>query len=376
MAEAFKNLLNQEIIHAMAGHFQKHWARFDARGFEAAAAKNLDTLELKARTGQIADAMIKYLPVDFRKAGKIILASLGTPLGENLSAGRVNARGIAGWAVMPMTHYVGLHGHDHFDLSMTLFKEMTKRASSEFGIRFFLLKSPTKTLGVLRTWTTDKNQHVRRLVSEGIRPRLPWGMRLPVFINDPMPVINLLERLKDDDEEYVRRSVANNLNDIAKDHPDLVAKIAARWIKGASRERRKLIRHACRTLIKNGHKKTLAVLGFQPPEIKRARIGITTPQVLFGNTLQFTLSLVSDFSQDQILNIDYIIHHQKANGSTSPKVFKWRTLSLPAKQKLTLSKKHAIRKITTRVYYPGLHTLELVVNGVSVGKGNFELLIP
>ncbi len=376
MAEPFKNLLNKEIIEGMAEHFKRQWPRFDAKGFVTAATKDLDALELKARTERITDTMIEYLPADFEKAGEIILASLGHPLDDDISAGTVDAKGIAGWAITPLTHYVGLRGHDHFDLSMTLLKEMTKRASSEFGIRFFLLESPAKTLSVLKTWTTDNNPHVRRLVSEGIRPRLPWAMRLPIFIKDPLPVIDLLERLKDDDEEYVRRSVANNLNDIAKDHPDVVAEIAAQWIKGASEERKKLIRHACRTLIKNGHKKTLEVLGFKTPKIKQASIDILTPEVVFGDALQFTLSLCSDFNQDQALMIDYIIHHQKANGTTSPKVFKWRMTTLPANKMLSSTKKHAIKEITTRVYYPGVHTVEVMVNGVSVGAADFQLLMP
>ena len=305
-----------------------------------------------------------------------MLASLGSPLNDDISAGTVDAKGIAGWAVTPLTHYVGLRGHDHFDLSMTLFKEMTKRASSEFGIRFFLLESSERTLSVLKTWTVDNNQHVRRLVSEGSRPRLPWAMNLPNYIKDPSPVIELLEELKDDNKEYVRRSVANNLNDIAKDHPDTVAEIASQWLKGASNERKKLIRHACRTLVKNGHKKTLKVLGFNPPKIQKANISLSTPEVVFGDTLQFTLSICSDSSKDQPLMIDYIVHHQKANGKTSPKVFKWRTTTLLAEKTLTLTKNHAIKKITTRKYYPGLHAVEIMVNGISLGKSDFNLLMP
>jgi len=376
MAEPFKNLLNKDVIKGMAMHFQRQWSKFDAKGFVAAATKDLDTLELKARTEQITNTMIDYLPADFKKAGKIMLASLGSPLVDDLSAGTVDAKGIAGWAVTPLTHYVGLRGHDHFDLSMNLFKEMTKRASSEFGIRFFLLASPQRTLSVMKTWATDRNQHVRRLVSEGSRPRLPWAMSLPVFIKDPTPVLELLEKLKDDKKEYVRRSVANSLNDIAKDNSELVAETAAQWMKDASKERKKLIRHACRTLVKNGHKKTLKVLGFKSPKIKQASIDILTPNVTFGNALKFTFSISSDVNRNQDLLIDYIIHHQKANGKTSPKVFKWRTTILTGKNRLTLDKKHVVRKITTRVYYPGLHMVEVMVNGVSMAKADFQLLMP
>ena len=376
MAEPFKNLLNKEIIESMATHFQRQWPELDDKAFVAMATNDLDALELKARTERITETMIDHLPADFEKAAKIMLASLGTPLADDISAGTVDAKGISGWAVTPMTHYVGLRGHDHFDLSMMLFKEMTKRASSEFGIRFFILASPNKTLEALRTWTTDDNQHVRRLVSEGIRPRLPWAMQLPMFIKDPTPVIDLLEKLKDDEAEYVRRSVANNLNDIAKDHPDLVADIAERWLQGANQERKRLIKHACRTLIKNGHKKTLAVLGFKAVKIKYANIDILTPTVVFGDALEFRFSLCPDINQDQAVIIDYIIHHQKANGSTSPKVFKWRTTTLAAEKTLTSTKKHTIKKITTRVYYPGLHRVEIMVNGVSVAAADFQLLMP
>jgi len=288
----------------------------------------------------------------------------------------VDDDGISGWAIMPITHYVGVRGHDHFDLSMTIFKELTKRFTAEFGIRFFLLGSPEKTLSVLKLWVKDEDRHVRRLVSEGTRPRLPWAMCLPLFIKDPSAVIDLLEGLKDDGEEYVRRSVANNLNDIAKDHPDVVADVAERWMKGASYERKKLVRHACRTLIKNGHKKVLRVFGYTSAKIQRAVLEVKTPELIFGHVLEFTLSVASDCGHDQPLMIDYIIHHQKANGKTLPKIFKWRTKTLEANKLLTVTKKHAIKKITTRKYYPGAHRLEVVINGTSVGIADFNLLMP
>ncbi len=376
MPEPLKNLFNHDVIAGMAWHFKSHWPQFDADGFVAAASNNLETLELKARSDQITDAMIQYLPNAFQKAAAIMLASLGPPSVNDTFTSALGTRGITGWAVIPMTNYVGRQGGEYFDLSMTLFKEMTRRASSEFGIRLFLLKSPKKTLSVLKTWATDKNQHVRRLVSEGTRPRLPWAMNLPAFIKDPSPVIELLNMLKDDDKEYVRRSVANNLNSIAKDHPDVVADIAEKWMKGASPDRTKLIRHACRTLIKNGHQKALLALGYRPPIIQRANIDILTPIVQFGHTLKFSLSVYSNADHDQSLIIDYAIHHKKANGKTSPKVFKWRTTILPAQEMLNAIKIHAIKKISTRVYYPGVHTVEVIVNGVSVGSAEFQLLIP
>lgn len=375
MPEPFKNLLNEKIIIGMGGHLAKAWPEFDSAAFAARATKNLDDLELKERSAQITEALSAFLPDDFERAALIMLASLAPDDGGDIGSAEVNCRGIEGWAVMPMTHYVGLRGLEHFDLSMMLLKEMTKRSSSEFGIRFFLLAEPERTLSVLKTWVDDPNYNVRRLISEGTRPRLPWAMRLPAFMEDPAPILPLLEALKDDGEEYVRRSVANNLNDIAKDHPDIVARIAGQWLKGADKSRKRLIRHACRTLIKQGHQGTLKALGYGPPCIELEKLGIFTPRVPFGAALEFELWLASTANYAQPLIIDYAIHHRKASGSTTPKIFKWKTTTLAPLETLRAKRKHAIKKITTRVYYPGAHLLEIFVNGVSIGREDFELVM-
>ena len=375
MPEPFKNFFNTSLIAGMGEHLWKAWPGFDRDAFYSSAVSNLDALQLKQRSTQITEALAAFLPPDFEAAAGMLLASL-TP-DENLDVGSavVDSRGLAGWAIMPMTHYVGLYGLGHFDLSMTLFKEMTKRFSSEFGIRFFLLERPERTLSVLKTWTTDPNRHVRRLVSEGTRPRLPWTMRLPAFIDDPAPILPLLEALKDDEEEYVRRSVANNLNDIAKDHADLVAEIAGRWLRDAGRDRVRLVRHGCRTLIKQGHRETLKALGYGPPAAELERLNIVTPRVIFGDALEFDLIVKSTASDPQPMIIDYAIHHRKANGRLAPKVFKWKTTILDPHALLTAKRKHPIREITTRVYYPGTHRLEILVNGVSLGSAPFELIM-
>ncbi len=375
MAEPLKNLFTPENIQGMAWHFERQWSGFPVALFVASATENFEHLALKQRSNQIKNAMLRCLPQNYEKAAGIMLASLGRELGDDLSAGNVDEAGISGWSVMPMADYVGERGLGHFDLSMTLFKAITKRSSSEFGLRHFLIAAPEKTLAVLHDWVGDENQHVRRLVSEGTRPRLPWGMRLPVFIENPYPVIELLERLKDDEQIYVRRSVANSLNDMAKDHPDIVADIAERWLDNTCERRKKLLNHACRTLVKNAHEKTLSVLGFDKPKMLDAELCIFTPVLEFEGCLQFSFVIHSAAEYEQSLVIDYIIHHQKANGSTSPKVFKWRVTTLNAKGSLVLNKKHAIRKITTRVYYPGFHKLEIMVNGVVLATGEFQLVM-
>jgi 3-methyladenine DNA glycosylase AlkC len=376
MPEPFKNLFNKKVITAMGEEFSKAWPDFDGDGFISSASRNLGKLELKARSAQITAALVDYLPEDFDKAADIMLASLAPDIEAPSSGDADTPSGISGWAIMPMAEYVGVHGLAHFDISMNLFREMTKRFSAEFGIRFFLIEEPKRTLRVLQEWTSDANHHVRRLVSEGTRPRLPWAMRMPAFIEEPALILPLLESLKDDDEEYVRRSVANNLNDIAKDHPDIVARIAAQWLKGASKNRKKLIRHACRTLVKQGHRETLKALGYGPPSVRLENLKVLTPQVIFGGALEFDFSMASTATRTQSLIIDYAIHHRKANGSTSPKVFKWKTTTLMPTNTLSAKRKHPMRKITTRIYYPGTHRLEVLVNGVPIGITDFELLMP
>ncbi|MBT6346655.1 MAG: DNA alkylation repair protein [Nitrospina sp.] len=375
MPEPIKNLLSRAVIRHMAEHFTKTFSDFDAAGFIKLAGNNLESLELKQRSTQITRTMRTFLPDDFEESAEIILASLAPVDVDNIDNSKINNQGLCGWAIMPMADYVGLYGHDYFDFSMKLLKEMTQRFSSEFGIRYFLLKDSPRTLSVLKKWARDPNYHVRRLVSEGTRPRLPWAMRLPAFIEDPTPLLPLLEVLKDDKEEYVRRSVANHLNDIAKDHPVTVEKLSKKWLIGASKEREKLVRHACRTLIKRGHQGTLKVLGFHPPQIELNTFNIMTPLVPFGDALIFELCLTSTRKRVQPLIIDYAIHHRKANGSTTAKVFKWKTLTLASLATFEATKKHAIKKITTRNYYPGTHHLEILVNGISLGIKNFELVM-
>ncbi|AEF54525.1 DNA alkylation repair protein [Marinomonas posidonica] len=376
MPELFKDKFNPQVIESMAAHFQAAWSEFDQVSFVDFATNDLANLELKERSKQITEAMFCYLPNDFTLASDILFASLRPYKTEDIYGLTPDNDGIVGWAIMPMADYVGWYGQGHPDLSMALLKEMTKRFSSEFGIRHFLLsENKSKTLATLKEWTTDDNYHVRRLVSEGIRPRLPWAMQLPDFIANPMPVIELLETLKDDPEEYVRRSVANNLNDIAKDHPDLAANIALKWMADADENRKKLIRHACRTLLKQSHPTALQVFGYLPVQVKKAKLKIATPTVYLNEHLEFELHLVSDSSENQSLMIDYIIHHQKKNGVTSPKVYKGKKVILKAGNTLNFTKRHPFKQVTTRVYYPGQHAVEIIVNGVSIAKSEFQFAL-
>jgi 3-methyladenine DNA glycosylase AlkC len=284
--------------------------------------------------------------------------------------------GYDGFIVLPQNEFVAKYGLDHYDLSMRALYEMTKRFTAEGAIRPFILKYPQQTLAILSEWAEDENCHVRRLVSEGTRPRLPWTMQLKPFIEDPRPVLELLEKLKTDPVLMVRRSVANNLNDIAKDNPDLVVKILRGWSRIEDEGTQWLIRHAARTLVKQGNKDVLGVLGYsQNVDISVSRIKLDKPIVRMGEALNFSFEVESKADQAQTLVIDYVIHHVKANGKLTPKVFKLTQKSLEPGQVINISKNHPFRFITTRRYYAGKHTLEIQVNGTGYQKIDFELKV-
>ena len=358
----------------MGDHLLRVWSDFPRDEFVAAAVDRLADLELKQRSEQIMQALATYLPDDFESAGKIMMKSLAPEDHIREKQESLSSDGISGWAIMPMAHYVGLRGLDHFELSMDLMREMTKRFTSEFAIRYFIIAEPGRSLSTFKKWVKDPNEDVRRLVSEGTRPRLPWAMQLTGFVADPTPTLPLLKTLRDDESEYVRRSVANHLNDISKDHPDLVANIAEDWLKGeVTNERRRLVKHACRSLIKQGHGATLRAFGYRAPRVKVEKLTIHTPEVKFGDGLEFDLSILSLTKKEQPLIIDYAVHHQKANGKLAPKVFKWKTVRLKSSGSLIASRRHPMREISTRKYYPGLHRLEILINGKSMAKADFEL---
>ncbi len=375
MPEPFKNNFDEKAIRSMAAHFERVAPGFDRTGFITYATEGLECLELKARSNRIVDAMEEYLPDNFPAAADVLVASLAPRAeladGELVNGDSVN--GIRGWLIMPVADYVARRGQTHLALSLDVLKEMTSRFSSEFAIRPFLHSQTEATLEIISQWVADDDEHVRRLVSEGTRPRLPWGMRLSGFVSDPEPLLPLLDRLKDDPSEYVRRSVANNLNDVAKDHADWVVDIARDWLQEASNARQRLVRHALRTLIKAGHPGALQVLGYGPAELKIRRFDIQQAQVMLGGAVEFDLELESSSEREQPLIIDYALHHRRADGKTMAKVFKWKTLTLDGGAYFHGTKRHSMKPITTRRYYAGEHTVEILVNGQSLACRAFWL---
>jgi len=375
LPEPFKDLFNAKLIAAMGDHLGRAYPGFDRAAFVKRATAGLEPLEMKERAAHIQAALDPLLPSDFRAACTVMLASLSPKTEEDWQAEDIHELGICGWAVMPMAEIVAARGLDDFEHAMGVLSEMTKRFTSEFAVRPFFISDPDRALGIARDWAVSDNYHVRRLASEGSRPRLPWGLRLQSYVADPAPLIPMLKTLRDDPSEYVRRSVANSLNDIAKDHPDLIAETAGAWLKDAPKDRIRLIKHACRTLIKAGHKPTLTALGYGPPMVE-AELTLNTRDVSMGGAISFEAEISSRAAGAQPLIVDYVIHHRKANGTTSPKTFKWKVLELAASEAITLRKSHLIKPITTRVYHAGTHYVELQINGVSFGRSCFELTIP
>ena len=373
MAEPFKNLFNRDVIDGMGTHFVSAWPEFDSTGFVSAAMNNLQALELKQRSAQITQAMATFLPTDFENAARVILDSLAPEDEHDFSRRQADLSGLSGWAIMPMADVVAAQGLHDFDHGLNVLAQMTKRFSAEFAIRHFFLHDCKAAMKKAMIWAEDDNFHVRRLASEGSRPRLPWGLQIQSFVHDPAPLIPLLERLKGDTHEYVRRSVSNNLNDIAKDHPDIVAGVASDWMKGADKNTQRIVRHACRTLIKRGHQPPLKALGYGKPQIELSSFEVTTPIVKLGQGLNFSVNIRSTAKTTQPLILDFVIHHRLANGSTSPKTFKWKNLTLASGEELELAKTHPVRPITTRTFYPGQHGLEIQVNGEIIARAEFEL---
>jgi 3-methyladenine DNA glycosylase AlkC len=339
--------------------------KLDAPGFVAAATQGLEALELKARVLQVCAALEATLPGDFDRAAGLIEAALApAEPGERTGALGITDAGLAGWFLWPVGEFIARRGLAHPERALAALHALTQRFTAEFAIRPFIAAH------------ADPSPHVRRLVSEGSRPRLPWGAQLRALIADPSPTLPLLQALQDDPSDYVRRSVANHLNDIAKDHPQLVAQWLETHLPEAPAPRRALLRHASRTLIKRGDPRVLAAWGLGRPLRGTVAWAVSPRTLAWGGSLKLELSLTSTARQAQPLVVDYAVHHVKADGSTRPKVFKGWKLTLEPGQSVSLVKQHSMREITTRRYHPGAHQVDLRVNGQVLAEAGFRLAAP
>lgn len=369
MAEPLKNFYGPEIPQRIGAMIQSVYPAFPARDFVAHALDGYEALELLPRGRRIAHSLKAFLPADYEQAIEILLASLGPRPSRRSGDG-----GIAPFIYLPHTHFVATYGLDHFELSMRAQYHLTRVFTCEFSIRPFLEHHTGATLARLHKWATDPDEHVRRLVSEGTRPRLPWASRLREFQKDPSPVLALLEKLKDDPSLYVRRSVANNLNDIGKDHPGMLVETTRRWMKSATEQRQWLVRHALRSAIKRSDPEALAIMGYgETPQVSITGASIIPGTVVEGDKVRVTVELENSEEVTQDLLADLCVHYVKANGSASPKVFKMSTLTLAPGERQTIGKTISLAPMTTRRHYPGEHTVELLLNGKTHPLGSFRL---
>jgi 3-methyladenine DNA glycosylase AlkC len=366
----FSEVINIRTVQKIGTSIKSVWENFDAKKLEQKVKPKLSSLAFKDRANLIAEALYDLLPDDFGVAGQILLDAFGQEL-EDPDFTKEHA-----FMYMPHGVYVSRYGLEeaHFELSTQFLYEMTKRFSAEFAIRPFLNKFPQKMLHKLQAWVKDENQHVRRLVSEGTRPRLPWAARVKAYDENYKVIMDLLAALRNDSELYVRRSVANHLNDLTKDRKDLVLDNLEAWNKNSNKNIEWLTKHALRTLVKAGDVGALKILGFsENPQIEVLNFELEEKALKLGEKLVFSFDVQSEIDKKQSLVIDYIVYFKKSNGSQSPKVFKLKVLDLEGNKIVQLNKKQTIQQLSTRVLYEGMHAVELQINGKSFGKKDFEL---
>lgn len=358
---AFKNMINDAVVKKIAASISSVYPDFESKKF---IKMELGPHELKARVLLITKNLKTYLPDEYPEALAILLKAM--------EKGDLN-----GFALWPFSEYISQFGLEHFDESMKGMYQLTQRFTSEWAIRPYFIKDHKKVLKYFTKWAGDKNHHVRRWVSEGSRPLLPWGQKLPLFIMDPTHTLQLLDKLKFDDELYVRKSVANHLNDISKNHPQVVIEMLRLWQKDAREsdlaKLQWITRHALRTLIKRGHPGALKFMGVDgKAAVKIENLKADKKKYKLHDDLNFRFTMTSTSKSSQKIIIDYAIDFMKANGKKGKKVFKLKTMELGAKDSVEVKKKHSLKPITTMKYYPGLHHVYLQVNGHVLGQIDFH----
>ncbi len=348
-----KNWFGPELYRRLAAVLALISRKFDEQRFLGLTLDGLEQRQLMARLQQTALAFEESTPGTY-SAKLDVLRKLAPRIGHEFIA-------------IFLSDFVRQFGRYDFDASMAALRDFTRYGSAEFAIRPFIVDDQERTLSVMLKWTRDGDERVRRLASEGCRPRLPWGLRLASLVRDPAPLEAILHALRADSALFVRKSVANNLNDITRDHPAWVLDRLKSWDLGHVNTAW-IAKHACRTLIKKGHLRALSLFGFGKPPALQARLTASPASLNSGSTLTITARLTSTSRASQALAVDYVIHYAKASGGTSPKVFKWTADTLPAGGEVTLTKRQVIRDFTTRKHYAGPHRTELQINGRRVAE--------
>ncbi|NND04429.1 MAG: DNA alkylation repair protein [Acidimicrobiia bacterium] len=363
MAEPLKNMVGEAVVRDIADRVISADTEFGRDRFVADLMSELPALELKPRIEAVARRLRSGLSDDYLRA-----------LGTVVAVARQDPP-IEGFAAWPLCTFVEIFGLDHPDESLAAMEYLTQRASCEFAIRPYLRDHWDKAYTKLEAFTTHDSAEVRRLPSEGTRPRLPWGANVQRLSDDHAPGLALLEHLRHDPDEVVRRSVANHLNDISKVSADLVVTTLERWKKEPAIDM-KMVSHALRTLVKQGHLGAMGVLGYATEAaVLVVEFDVAPTEVRMGDHISLAATLESTAADSQLIVVDFVIHHINKSGATSPKVFKWKTLDLGPGERIDLSKRRLIQMASTRTYYPGEHRVELQVAGKVVAEASFEVMI-
>ena len=371
MADTLKTFFSPSLVRRLATDLARVHPEFPADSFVSDACAGLDGLELLDRGRHIARVLAAHLPPSYPDAIDVLVRSLGP---EHATDELVGV-GMAPFFYLPHVFFVADRGLDHFDLSMRAQYELTKRFSAESSIRPYIARDPERVIPVLRAWAKDENAHVRRLVSEGTRLRLPWAPRVAWLDANPERVLDLLELLKDDTSTMVRRSVANNLNDLGKARPDLLIRTAASWLQPGSHERRSLVEHALRSAVKRGDRDALRLLGYgQKPSVSLEQVTFGPRRVPIGGRVTMTFGLRSRSRARQDLLIDVAVHFVKMRGMTAAKVFKVARLVLAPRERVELRTVFSLAVHTTRVPQPGKHVVDVIVNGQTMRAGSFTVI--
>ncbi|HEY0286968.1 MAG TPA: DNA alkylation repair protein [Pseudomonas sp.] len=358
-APALKEIFNRERLRHIAEQTASIYRAFDSKAFMARASKDLDDLSLMQRLNRVSQCLHAGLPDDYPAALEILFQL----------APRLNS----GFVTLILPEYVALYGQHDFQRSMHALRFFTAFGSSEFAVRHFLRNDLKQALALMYDWSLDDDPHVRRLASEGSRPRLPWSFRLESLVADPSPTLEILDNLKADDSLYVRKSVANHLNDITKDNPQWVLDQIEAWPLD-NPNTAWIARHALRSLIKKGDGRALTIMGAgEKAQVRIDALNVTPSTIRLGDRISLSITLTSTASTHQRLIIDYAIHYVKKSGGTSAKVFKLKTLELAAGESVTITREQQIRNFTTRVHYAGRHEVDVLINGQCLGRSGFDL---
>lgn len=357
-SESFYNHLSHNLTIVLPG--------FDALAFKKQIfTADFEVKELKERMRHTSVVLHGFFPADYQHTVTVIK--------QMITQFRKTGIGEDGLAYMFLPDYLEVYGLDDYETSVDALEYTTQFVSCEFAVRPFLLKYGGRMIDQMKAWSKHESYKVRRLASEGSRPRLPWAMAVPIIKKDPGLILPILENLKNDPSEWVRRSVANSLNDIAKDHPNTVLQIAKQWA-GISKETDAIIKHGSRTLLKQGHTEILKHYGLDSEGIHLSDFKILTPDVKIGESLEFTFTVANTNTAAQTVRLEYAIFYRMQNGKPSKKVFKISERTYQPGQQETINRKQKFVLITTRKFYLGGHQISVIVNGEEKVLGEFELV--